>query len=446
MRVTWVQPEDVVRHELWQSDQEGKDVSRIRRQWLDAGGEDGFPYGGATPTPASPQLRDTATRLLAELAELEGPLDSDEPSDWTSIAELLGTVPHTEAGVDPERIRAAWLGRGIGCVLGKPVEKVPRKGIEEILRATGRWPLDRWFTAVGLPEEVSRRWPWNKASRPTSLEENIDGMPEDDDLNYTLMALRLVEQHGRDFTPDNVAQMWLLDLPAGRVFTAERAAYRNLLMGLDPPATALHHNPFREWIGAQIRTDLYGWINPGDPIAAAEMAWRDACVSHTRNGLYGAMWVAAMSSVSITGASLNSVLDAGEAVVPQDSRLRRAVQLGRELAADGADFERAYDELEKQYGHVHWVHTLNNAALSAYAIASCEGDFSTAICRTVMGGWDTDSNGATVGAILGAHVGPAGIEERWSAPLHDRLATSIPGCDDSSFGDLAQRTVALLPS
>lgn len=445
MRVTWVQPEDVVRHELWQSEQEGKDVSAVRRQWLDAGGEDGFPYGGATPEPAPAELRQTAERLLAELADLTGPLDADEPSDWPAIAALLGEVPRTDATADPERLRSAWLGRGIGCVLGKPVEKVPRRGIEEILRATDRWPLEQWFTSVGLPQEVSQRWPWNKASRPTSLAENIDGMPEDDDLNYTLMALRLVEQYGRDFTADNVAQLWLLDLPAGRVFTAERAAYRNLLLGMDPPATARHHNPFREWIGAQIRTDLYGWINPGDPLAAAEMAWRDASVSHTRNGIYGAMWVAAMSSAAVTGASIEQILDAGESVVPPASRLREAIRLGRDLAGRGVDFTDAYEEFERVYGHVHWVHTLNNAALSAYAIAASGGDFSDAICRTVMGGWDTDSNGATVGAILGAHVGPDGIEPRWSDPLHDRLATSIPGCDGSSFGDLARRTVALLP-
>ena len=60
-------------------------------------------------------------------------------------------------------------------------------------------------------------------------------MPEDDDLNYPLLALRLLERHGPDFTTDDVAQLWLDDLPAGRDFTAERVAYRNLLHGHQPP-------------------------------------------------------------------------------------------------------------------------------------------------------------------------------------------------------------------
>ena len=90
-----------------------------------------------------------------------------------------------------------------------------------------------------------------------------------------------------------MAQLWLDELPAGRTFTAERVAYRNLLCGLEPPLTARHRNPFREWIGALIRADVHGWTNPGDPAAAAEQAHRDATLTHTANGVYAAMFTAA---------------------------------------------------------------------------------------------------------------------------------------------------------
>lgn len=337
----------------------------------------------------------------------------------------------------------AWLGRAAGCLLGKPVEKLPREGIREILRATGRWPLSGYFTGVGLPPEVAARWPWNRRSAVNSLAENIDGMPEDDDLNFGLLALRLLETRGPGFTSADVATAWLEWLPAGRVFTAERVAYRNLLLGLAPPATARRHNPFREWIGAAIRADAYGWANPGAPEAAARLAWRDAVVSHTGGGVHGACWVAAMTSVALVASGVEEVLDAGESVLPPDSRFAAAVRDARALAAAEPDWEAVVDRLRERHGHLHWVHGRNNAALVAAALAHGRGEFGRSICAVVSAGWDTDSNGATVGSITGALVGAAGIDRSWTDPLRDTLRTSLAGFDRVSFTELAARTEAL---
>lgn len=453
MRVTWVQPEDLVRHELWQSASEGRDVSRLRDRWEAAGGVVGPPYVGASADIGTAEQRDLAGELLLALDQLPEIGADVEPSDWSDIVAAIRPTSAPPAPLaerrdepidnDEERVRGAWVGRAVGCVLGKPVEKVPREGIEAILRSTGRWPLDRYFTAVGLEPEVSARWPWNRASRTTSLEENINGTPEDDDLNYTLMALRVLEKHGADFTSEDVAQGWLLDLPAGRAFTAERVAYRNLLEGISPPETARIRNPFRQWIGAQIRTDLYGWVSPGDPFRAAEWAWRDAAVSHTRNGQYGAMFVAAMAAEAVRSVDIGTVLDVATTVVPPGSRMAAAILFGRHLAGSTDDPREAYAAMESEFAGMHWVHSLNNTALVAFALEAGAGDFERSICLAVMGGWDTDSNGATVGAVAGALAGARGIPDRWSGPLGGRLSTSIPDAGDLSFEDVTARTRAL---
>lgn len=447
MRVTWVQPEDLVRHELWQSAAEGRDVSEHAAEWAAAGGADGPPRAGASPEWGTPDQRRLADRLLLELDALPAASAASEPSDWDAIAATLprqhATATDTAAPPSGDRLLGAWIGRAVGCVLGKPVEKVPREGIEAILRSTDRWPLDRYFTAVGLDSDTAQRWPWNRASRTTSLEENLDGTPEDDDINYTLLALKIVETYGRNFRAADVAQAWLLDLPAGRTFTAERVAYRNLLQGLTPPDTARVRNPFREWIGAQIRTDLYGWINAGRPLAAAELAWRDASVSHTRNGIYGAMFVAAAASEAVRGADIDTILDVATAVVPPSSRMADAIGLGRELARAGTDQRDAYAALEQQFAGMHWVHSLNNTALVAYALQAGAGDFDRSLGLTVMGGWDTDSNGATVGAVLGAMNGADKIADHWHAPLAGRMSSSIPEMERVSFADAAERTAVL---
>ncbi|WP_422735288.1 ADP-ribosylglycohydrolase family protein [Micromonospora sp. WMMD729] len=443
MRITWVQPEDLLPHELAASRDEGREVTALAERWTAAGGDLTPPVSGASAAPAAPALRALATELLDAADALPAVDTADEADDVAGLRAGWPAAWSLPTDVAYDRLHGAWLGRAVGCLLGKPVEKIPREGIREILTATGRWPLRDWFTAEGLPAEVAARWPWNRRSAPTSLAETIDGMPEDDDLNYALLALRVLETKGRGFTSADVAQAWLDWLPAGRVFTAERVAYRNLLLGYPPPDSARRHNPFREWIGAQIRTDVYGWVNPGRPDRAVELAVRDAAVSHVRGGVHGAIWAAALAAAAPVAGTIDEVLDAAETVLPPHSRFAATVRDARALGAEADDWERVVDELYDRHGHLHWVHVRNNAALVAAALAYGRGDLERSITAVVSGGWDTDSTGATVGAVTGALAGASGLPARWVDPLRNRLASSIAGFDGIGFDELAERTLAL---
>ncbi|MFI6541063.1 ADP-ribosylglycohydrolase family protein [Nonomuraea sp. NPDC050547] len=444
IRLTWVQPEDLIGHELRQAEEDGRaaahpaQLTRITGEWHAAGGHDAPPRAGASE-PRAARLRGLAGDLMDQLAALTSPLE--EPGELTDIIAACPAWPAPRpAEPDPARLLAAWQGRAAGCVLGKPVEKIPRAGIREIAEATGNWPIRGWFTAKGLPAEVAGRWPWNRRSAVNSLAENIDGVPEDDDLNYPLLALTVLERHGHGFTTDDVAKLWLDELPAGRTFTAERVAYRNLLDGLEPPDTAAHRNPFREWIGAFIRADVYGWVNPGDPAMAAIHAYRDARLTHTANGLYGAMFVAAMCARALVSADAEDVVETGLSVVPARSRLHHAVRRAVESARAAGDFEQVVDGLYERHGGLHWVHTINNAALTAAALVHSRGDFTRAIAGAVAGGWDTDSAGATVGSIAGALAGR--VPEQWL--MRDRLSTSLTGFDGVGLAELARRTQEMM--
>ncbi|KOU97375.1 crystallin [Streptomyces sp. XY511] len=500
--MTWAQPEDLVGHELRQAAEDGRDPGPALTAWSAAGGHPAPERAGASPAPAPPHLRALAARLLDELALLPSPLSADEPASWAAVVAACGqavttagspappvpttahpnphpgpaaTGPAATSGAGPApvpggarhgpasrpqrerfgpghghghdhglllRLEAAWVGRAVGCLLGKPVEKLPLEGIRALARAAGNWPLDDWFTARGVPAELLAAYPWNRRSAATSLAEKIDGMPEDDDLNYPLLNLRLLQRFGKAFTTADVARLWLDELPAGRTFTAERVAYRNLLLGLEPPATATHHNPFREWIGALIRADVHGWTNPGDPATAAAQAYRDAALTHTGNGVYAALFVAAATATAATGrADVHTCLRAGLAAVPPRSRLAEAIRFGVRAATEEAGFDPVVDRLHARYGHYHWVHAVPNTALIAAALTHADGDFTRSVCRAVSGGWDTDSNGATAGALAGLLAGsPDRIPHRWSAPLKNRLATTVPGFDGIGFDTLAHLT------
>ncbi|MER7043434.1 ADP-ribosylglycohydrolase family protein [Streptomyces jumonjinensis] len=536
LRLTWVQPEDLIGHELRQAAADGRDASAVAAAWRAAGGPPPPPMAGASPVPAAPALRALAARLLDALAELPSPLAPLEPTDLPAIRAACpswprrGTAParparraghdgaHTTAhggpadpadgsppaaghgdrspghpgpggtdgspapdpGPDPAQpgpahpgtpdrpgahpsgggpdpgpdptpgepdgyeraLHAAWLGRAVGCLLGKPVEKLPLPAIRALARATGNWPLATWFTARGLPPELARAHPWNRRSATTSLAENIDGMPEDDDLDYPVLNLLLLQRYGHGFRTADVARLWLDELPAGRTFTAERIAFRNLLSGIEPPHTARYHNPFREWIGAAIRADVHGWTHPGDPGAAAEAAHRDAVLTHTASGVHGAMFIAAVIAAAAGGShDVHGALAAGLTVVPPRSRLAHAVRSGIGQARAESDFDTVVDRLHAAYGHLHWVHVLPNAALLAAALTHADGDFIGSICRAVSGGWDTDSNGATAGSIAGLLAArPDALPDRWTTPLKNRLTTSIADFNGIGFDSLARLT------
>ncbi|MFH8898961.1 ADP-ribosylglycohydrolase family protein [Streptomyces coeruleorubidus] len=470
LRLTWVQPEDLLGHELRQAAQDGREPKAIAARWRAAGGPEAPLTAGASPSPASRYLRQLAKDLLDELADLPSTMADDEPTDLEKIRALCpewppscgqscrwgGTRPK-ESGTPPARVSAAtqtpatpdqhlesaWLGRAVGCLLGKPVEKLPLEAIRQLARSTGNWPLSTWFTERGVPADLLQKHPWNRRSATTSLAENIDGMPEDDDLNYPLLNLLVLQRHGKSFTTTDVARTWLDELPAGRTFTAERIAYRNLLTGLEPPHTARHRNPFREWIGALIRADVHGWTNPGDPAAAAEQAHRDATLTHSANGVYAAMFTAATIAQAATGEhDVHACLRTGLTVVPPRSRLARAVHHAIRLAREHDDFDTVVDQLHATHAATHhWVHAVPNTALIAAALTHANGDFSGSICRAVSGGWDTDSNGATAGSIAGLLAkDPAALPDRWTAPLKNRLSTSIGDFNGIGFDTLAHLT------
>jgi hypothetical protein len=161
------------------------------------------------------------------------------------------------------------------------------------------------------------------------------------------------------------------------------------------------------------------------------------------------MWAAALCSAAVAlpdpqghdDGGVGAVLDLADGVVPPGSRLARAIALGRELGVSGRPQAEALDVLHAELGHLHWVHTLNNAALIAYAVAASRGDVAAGVTTAVVGGWDTDSAGATVGSVLGGLGAP--IADSWTGPLDGRIATSMPGGSQRRVEDLAAETRAL---
>jgi ADP-ribosylglycohydrolase len=365
----------------------------------------------------------------------------DEPEDDGTLTMALQSVPRIDVPRDrlADRVRGAWLGRTVGNTLGKPVEGLFRAEMDVYLRAAGQSPQTGYLPLLEpLPAGVRALHP----SAPVAAAGRFTDVPRDDDIDWTILGLHLMERHGRGLSTDQVAAAWLDRVPFTQTYTAERAAYRNLIHGLRPPTTATHDNPYREWIGALIRGDIFGYVSPGDPGEAARLALVDARLSHVGNGTYGEMWAAAMTSAALSVDSAAAALDAALGVVPPRSRLAEALREVTHLRDDGATVVEALDHVDHTLGHYPWVHTINNAALIAVGLLWGE-TFMQAVGITISGGRDTDSNGATVGSVYGALHGVDAVPAELVGTTHVHVRSAVRDFDRVRVDELAARTLRL---
>lgn len=432
----WVLLGQDIMTEYEQCEMEGRDVAKYK------------PIVDGFCTLNNEQLRPLEKSLEALYEVMDAaPIKADypfaEPSDLDGIfAACPAEKPALPAVPDKDtllaKLTAAWNGRIAGCLLGKPVEGWRRPNLYKMLKATDNYPLSRYMKYSDFSEELVKELHIRKGQWADLLRGEADN---DDDTNYTTFALKLVETYGRDFTPDNVLESWMNWIPMSATCTAERVAYRNAAMGMEPPMTASYKNPYREWIGAQIRGDYFGYINPGDPKTAADMAWRDASISHVKNGIYGEMWVAAMLAAAAVTNDLATVIDTGLAYIPAASRLRRDLDEVIDLHGKGTDVYEVMEHIHSRYNEFSgngWCYTNSNAMIVLMALLYGNGDFGKSVCYAVHCAFDTDCNGATVGSIVGMLNGTVPAE--WIAPFGGKLRTDIAGYNHVDAGYMAEIT------
>ena len=104
---------------------------------------------------------------------------------------------------------------------------------------------------------------------------------------------------------------------------------------------------------------MYGYACAGAPDAAAELAYKDAIVSHTKNGIYGARFSAACNAAAFASTDPLQALLAGMDQIPTRSRLQRELELVISSRESGLNWEQALARVMSTCGHYHGVHTIN---------------------------------------------------------------------------------------
>lgn len=386
----WLRPASGIENEEKQAREEGRAMDAALIEGLRR----------AAQMPDSAERDALSAELYARVQACPCANDAIEPSDLPAIRRLAKgnaktAAPAGEALLD--KIYGGWLARACGCLLGKPVEGWRTEKLHPFLRATGNYPIQHYLRSDVSDSVLQAAKLERIALEKRAFIDQVDCMPEDDDTNYTLIALKILETYGRDFAPEDVAECWMQNLPILHLCTAERVAYRNFAQGYEPPASATHQNAYREWIGAQ---------TPREAICA------------------------------------------GMNEIPPESRLHRALVDVFAWRAEGMDWEgalaRVHERWDEHDGH-DWCHTISNAQIVAIALLWGEMDLEKTLNIAVIPGFDTDCNGATAGSILGVMLGAKALPEKWTAPLNDTLASGVDGFGRVSIREMACRTARFVP-
>lgn len=415
IRRNWMSLAPYMQTEWEQSRDEGRDVAQYEQACRDIN--------------ANPENREEEAKELYMLLQSAPVLPGYEYSEPSEYDAILAARPAKKPSLPAfsmtkeqytEKVLGALLGRVAGCALGKPVEGFRRETLLPMLRETGNYPMTRYIKAYETTPSLIEKYDLRGGAVDTLKGAALS----DDDTNYTALMIQMMREYGYDFTPDDALGAWLNNLPYAACCTAERVAYRNGACNMRPPQTATHFNPFREWIGAQIRADAFGYVCPGDPERAAALAWKDACISHVKNGIYGEMFVAAMLAAAAVTDDINLIIAAGLAEIPEVCRLARDIEKVLGWQTGGLSAEDAIEEIHKAYDEhkAHdWCHTNSNAMIVVMSMLYGEGELGKTICLATQAAFDTDCNAATAGSVAGMILGAAGIPAVWTEPFGDRL-------------------------
>ncbi len=422
----------------------------LRRSIICAGNQGKAVDGMEDELKAAPDSYDALDAFSRKLAGL--PLRKGWPyiepddiegikSQWAKGA-ACAAVPVKNAR---ERAGAAFLARVCGCMLGKPVEfNPPLAGLKAAGEACNEWPIrdyisDKFLDTLGKHNEC----------RVVTSREKIACAVPDDDIDYTIMGMLLLERHGLGFTRGNQKDLWLANIAPGNAYGPERNIMaKAVLSGLDLYGFEKREPDYQDWrarmnpgaelCGALIRIDAYGYACQGNPAMAAGLAYKDASFTHVKTGVYSAMYIAAALALAAVEKDLMTVMRRALDYVPQKSRFAEITKDCLGKVEQAPDWMTAYLEINRAYGmYTHCaIYQETGTLINSLRFAANTGE---AFCLQVMQGNDTDSFGATAGSIAGMFYGMQGLDSKWLKPLNNTIKTGLAGFHEQDLSKVAGR-------
>lgn len=341
------------------------------------------------------------------------------------------------------KVFGSWLGRVAGDFVGIPVEAWRYEAI-----------LKKYGDITYFPEPI-----------------NLDHV--NDDEMYEVVALIAMEKYGINLTAQQLSQEWLNLLSRkDNIFTAEKIAYNNLKAGVLPPKSGILNNFYYDFIGAQMRADIWGQIAPGCPEIAKEYAELDGSISHAGLGIEGEVYLAVLISQAFFESDIRTNIEKALKYIPsqKDSLYTQMVLRAINIYEKNSDFRAARRILIENFwikeivpkvlksslvfqrdfvrsliinsgmGKIHTLPNIGIIILSLlYGAQDTEDPFGRSVCIAAMMGYDTDCNCGNIGALLGVQLGAEKIPAKWKNPLENTFSTYVKDHEKWKISELAQR-------
>ncbi len=305
-----------------------------------------------------------------------------------------------------DKVHGGWIGKCIGGAVGALQEN--NKGLME-------YTVDNVFPAV---------------------------IPPNDDLDLQILYLQeVLGKKGADISSGDLGDAFAkYNLCLANEYSI---AIKNIELGIEPPLSGLFNNEFfKHSMGCPIRSELWGFICPGNPDTAVRFAEMDGCIDHAAESIYGEKFFSAMEANAFFENDIIKLIEGGLAYVPGDTELSRCINFVLAHYRKGTPWQETRERAVRRFGSCDASYSVINIGITILALLYGKGDFTETMLTAVNCGYDTDCTAATSGAVLGQILGAGNIPGFWLKKIGKDIKIGTVKIERSSnlISDLAKET------
>ena len=284
-----------------------------------------------------------------------------------------------------------------------------------------------WFASTEFGY-CSRIMPAEKV--PVWKETMINAAFNQDDLYIEIPFLVAMYENGIDCNPQLVTDAFAeADYST---YHANNAGKTNAMKRVMYPYCGNYmYNEHCDDIDWQIDCDYLGMAYPGLVNEAAQKAFEIGHIMNYGDGVYGGVFVSAMRAASYTASSVEEIVRAGMAVIPDGTLFKDCMNIVLEGYEKGLDWTVVWQQIETKYGKTDRCVTSKdgtsmsvmnidakvNAAYCAIGLLYGEEDFEKSVIISGRCGQDSDCNPSTVAGIMASYLGLENIPSKYYSAI-----------------------------